>query len=282
MGSDVVQPMSLMARACYDVLCRELVPLHYRKLTELALAELEIDPGKINLRRQVEDVREKILGAGQMNMFYTGESLGCLGGLRRWFDDAQKRLFHPTAGIRIRGDIRSGIEGGFEAVKRYPFMIQKNQRAFEDNRIRACLGGLILQRHVTDYFAQRWPGVYLPACNDDKWMVPCDHDFRVRLNREYKVDVMGPHRDGHFGNGKDGNGRNEKHAVDYHLVCDFDGPDVLWRSVLNRTQLAAHVNPDTDGTPAEWLAVWLSCVRDEIPYGRIRALFGQDALAQAA
>jgi len=74
---------------CVRVLDKEKTPIHYLKLTSLALErEMDVFLPKPDFMKNAENVREKLLCAEQRGTFYTGSPL-CMGALRHWFKTDQ-------------------------------------------------------------------------------------------------------------------------------------------------------------------------------------------------
>ena len=80
MANDMI-PMREMFNACSQVLDRELTPIHYKTLTEMALRELGVSPTFVDIQRQIEDVREKMLCTGRFDTVYVPSPF-CLGAKR--------------------------------------------------------------------------------------------------------------------------------------------------------------------------------------------------------
>ncbi len=259
MAGDTV-PMGLMFDACHRVLVRQMRPLGYTDLTELALAELGLSRQDVHWGRQIEDVREKMLLAGRHDSFYVGAP-HCLAGLRWWFAGRQLRLLHPTPGVLIPGNAAWSAEGAFEALVRDPYLKIKTG-APRDRIARVRAWGYVLEKHVSGWFRQNWPQFYLPPENAGRWRAGSDHDFRLRVeDRTLKVDVSGPRQGGGFGN--PGNG---KRRTDLHLICQMMGEDVLWQAVVAGRDYGRTISPDFGGIWPERLVVWLNCKQAGLDY----------------
>lgn len=263
MAKDTV-PMTRMFRSCHKVLCKSLCPMHYAKLTELALKNLGLSRDDVSWPKQKEDVREKMLLKGRYDTFYMGQP-SCLTGLRWWFDDAQRRLLKPTDGIIIPGHANSGVRGAFEALMRTPYMKTKT-RAPTISRMQGRARGLVTEKHVTDWFQLQWPEFYVPPENDGRWEMPCDHDFQLIIdNLRLRVDVSGPDSKGQFGNPGKGKGR-----TNLHLICEIDHQNVIWKAVIRGADYDNRISPDLDGICPERMAVWLNCKQDGLDHEAIR------------
>jgi len=264
MANDTI-PMPQMFTSCYEVLCEKLVPLHYAKITELALSNLGLMRKDVNWHRQIEDVREKMLLAGQYGTFYVSHPL-CLGGLRWWFDDVQLRLLKPSDGIIIPGHAARGAKGAFQALMRTEYMRKKTTASLEsimEGRSR----GLVLEAHVAGWFRENWPEFYRSPENEGDWQSPCNHDFKLVIDGQtFEIDVSGPRRDGQFG---DPGGGKKKAAL--HLLCAIDDQNVYWKSIIRGTNFREAVMPDFEGICPERMIVWLNCKREGLDYEAIKA-----------
>jgi hypothetical protein len=268
MANDTL-PMSEMFSACHEVLQREMRPLRYTELTEMALGDLGLSKADVCWRRQIEDVREKMLLAGQYDSFYVGAP-HCLGGLRWWFRNGQLRLLHPTPGIVIPGNATWGAAGAHEALRRDPYLKIKSSVPREKIAW-ARARGFVLEKHVAGWFKENWPDFYLPPENEREWRRGSNHDFKLRVDgRVFKVDVSGPRQDGQFGNPGQG-----KRRADFHLICEIVGRDVLWKSVFAGGDYGRVIFPDFTGIWPERMAVWLNCKRDGIDYEAIAGALEQ-------
>lgn len=259
MANDVLG-LAEMVDACEKVLRDEMRPIYYQDLTEMALARLGYSPRDVNWKRQIEDVREHVLEAGRKGMVYFPKP-HYLGAIGWWFEDGQLRLIHPTQGIIIPGHAEHGADGAFECIMRSPFMLAKGETRPENLATRRARG-LVLEKHVAGWFHDKWPQFYQPPDNDKRWMQPCAHDFKLEVDgRTYLVDVSGPSANGQYG--MPGNG---KATTGLHLICEIQGQDVLWRSVVSGKEFSANINPDFHGKTPESMVVWLNCHKYGIDY----------------
>lgn len=243
--------------ACLAELHDALVPLHYKELTRRGLRRLRCDVNVYEFQRLAEDVREKYIGLGRDGTFYTGKPLA-LAGLREWFRSEQLPLLHIDY-RRIAGSATAGVAGAYECLMRSPYMLNKTT-----SRMRAQ--GLVIEKHVAEWFRERWPSLYLEPENHERWATPCRNDFRLKFGgKMYGVDVSGPRMDGTYGN--PGNG---KKTTDLHLICQLVDHDVLWMAVVPRERFVADVIPEQEITPTR-LIVRLNCEQDGINYAAVHA-----------
>lgn len=244
---------------CIRVMQDALLPLHYREITRRALALMEIRQDQIAFDKEIENVREKLLAAGRYGAFYTGAPL-CMGGLKAWFQ-VEDLLLHADE-IRIPGNATAGVEGAFEGLMRSPFM--NNYTRNTEAIYRARAGGLVLEKHVTDWFQRTWPSLFLPPDNDGKWAQWCTHDFKLAINgRTLLVDVAGPNRHGQYGR------KHMKQCTHAHLLCEIRGADCFFRAVVSGDRYIDMVFPDSEASPFPFV-VWLNCHRDGVDYRSVR------------
>lgn len=282
--------LSEIKRAVSDVLDRAKVPMHYADLTELALREVGVPETTVDFKRQKEDVREKILQARQNGMFYVGAPL-CMGAKVRWFRLEQRHLLvSQDETIRIPGDINLAVEASVEAQLRSPLMIPKaprmkaacedfsrNPRAALRDRptlnalqrlLTARVSGLINEAHVSRWFLQQWPSLWVEKSNADDYTRPCSDDFRLMIGgRLRSVDVMGPNKDDEYANPGGG-----KHPATYHVLCRLDADGVVWERVVRGEDFANADGaiPECVGLTAVQMTVYLNCVAKGIDYGLLR------------
>ena len=263
MANDVL-PMDVVFDACYQVLLRRITPIHYAELTEVALGDLGISKRDVHWTRQIEDVREKMLLAGRFDTFYVNKPY-CLGAIRWWFDDRQLRLTHPTDGVWIAGSAKLGADGAFEALMRDPYMKVKTV-APREKVARTRANGLVAEKHVADWFKTNWPELYLPPDNENVWQSPCSHDFKLKIRgKVFLVDVTAKKLSGKYGNPGKG-----KKKVDFHLVCEIAGKNVLWKSVFTGSNYDTEIYPDVNGIQPERMIAWLNCVNQGLDYKAIK------------
>ncbi len=273
MAIDTLQ-MTKFFEVCRSVLEQELRPIHYAALTEKALTKLGLTRRDVNWSRQIEDVREKMLLAGRYETFYTGAP-HCLAGFRWWFEGDQLRLLNPSKGIEIPGSASDGVNGAFEALMRSPDMKIKTNAPTEWV-MKSRASGLVIEKHVASWFEQNWPEFYRSPDNNGQWSLVCDHDFKLEINgKVYKVDVTGKRLNGNYGNPGAG-----KKTIDFHLLCEVVGRNVLWRSVYLGRNYKNIISPEGQlfgGMWPERMVVWLNCLRDNIDYTAIKETFRQIA-----
>ncbi|MCX6032041.1 MAG: hypothetical protein NT169_22435 [Chloroflexi bacterium] len=263
MAGDVV-PMRGLFPACSAALDEVLTPLHYAKLTAAALRRLGYGQAQrrtLNWRRQIEDVREKLLVARRFDAFYLGAPW-CLAGKRSWF--AQPGWTAPTdQAIVIPLAAALTEEVAFEALMRVDHMLQK-QTTSPARRRRALAHGLTIEAAVRQYFSDHWPAFYRDPANQGRWTQPCDHDFRLEVaGYNWKMDVSGARARGSYGNPGGG-----KRPVHWHLLCRRVGACVHWEGVLHGTDFAATIALENALSPRA-LVVWLNCQQQHLPYAEL-------------
>lgn len=244
---------------CVDVLTRAMVPIHYAELTRMALIRLGVRDSQTEFRKEIENVREKLLIAGQRGTFYTGAPLFA-GALRHWFvSDAQ--LSFSVDYIEIGGSAQAGAEGAFEALMRSPSMVIHNASLANTERLnRVRSSGLVLEKHVALWFKRNYRQFYEEAENAGAWTRPCDHDFVLSVNgRKFKVDVAGPDDRGMYGR------RGKKHPTDIHLACRIVGDNCVWEGVIRGNGFNESIDPRSIFSPTAFV-VWLNCAKAGIDY----------------
>lgn len=264
MANDVVG-MTEMFRACVAVLEDRLVPLHYAELTRLGLGRLGVSEQQVNWKRQIEDIREKLVQAGQYDTAYTGEPL-CLVLLQSWVRKEEAlHLFNSAKPIVIDPNFPASEEACFEALMREPHMIKKTATSRE-RRNRGLARGMLIEQHVKDYFRLSWPDYYVPPDNDGKWDRPCDHDFKLRIGvRLRKVDVAGEHLDGHYGLS------TRKRAVNIHVMARLSGNTLVLDGFSPGDEFSAREDVDWwHLNPIQPLVVYLNCQKVGIDYAALR------------
>ena len=248
--------------ACVNVLAQELRPIHYADLTRLALAKLGIREHQVTFRKEIENVREKLLMAEQYGTFYAGAPTFA-GALRHWFvSDAQVSMSLDY--IEIPGSAQAGIDGAFDALMRAPYMIVHN-RSLENTEMlnKARSGGIVLEKHITRWFKANFPDFYGDPDNAGIWTRPCSHDFTLTVNgRRFLIDVAGPDARGQYGR------RGRKHPTDLHVICRVAGDCCLFEGVVRGDGFNASIDPLSIFSPTAFL-VWLNCARSGIPYDQV-------------
>lgn len=250
--------------ACVKVLDHELRPLHYAELTARAMHALGIPNARASpwFSKNIENVREKLLLAGQRETFYTGEPLYA-GALRSWFmSDAQ--LTMTLDYVRIPGSAKAGAEGAFEALMRDKHMIIHNPSLANTERLnRIRSSGLVLEKHVSQWFARKYPEFYAEPANHGEWHRPCSHDFRLTVQqRTFNIDVAGPDEHGDYGR------RGRKHPTDLHLICRIHDDHCLWEGVVRGEGYKPQIDPMSIFSPTAFV-VWLNCAKHGVPYEQV-------------
>lgn len=250
--------------ACVNVLSKVLRPLHYADLTERAMKACGIPQPRQSpwFKKNIENVREKLLQAGQYETFYTGAPMFA-GAFRSWFvSDAQ--LAMTLDYVEISGSAKAGAEGAFDALMRSPHMLIHNPGLAHTerlNRIRAS--GLVLEKHVSQWFERRYPEFYADPDNHGAWTIPCSHDFKLVVeNRVFAIDVAGPDENGNYGK------RGRKRPTDLHFICRLHGDHCLWEGVVRGEGYQPDIDPASIFSPTAFL-VWLNCAKHGIPYDAI-------------
>lgn len=264
MANDTV-PMGILFPAGVAVLEDSLVPHHYADFTRLILKRLAIPEEQVNWRRQIEDVREKLVQAERYGMFYTGEPL-CLAGLRSWVrNETAVPLFNSAKPILINANFPASEAACLEALMREPYMLKKTN-APRIRRNRGLARGMLIEQHVKDYFRLSWPDYYVPPENEEKWDRPCDHDFKLHVGlRLRKVDVAGEHLDGSFGLS------SGKTPVDIHLMARLTGNLLILEGFKLGDQFSEKEEFGWwDSNPIQPLIVYLNCEKAGINYAELR------------
>lgn len=210
-------------------------------------------------RKNIENVREKLLQAEQYATFYTGKPLYA-GALQSWFmSDAQ--LAMTLDYIEIPGSARAGVDGAFEALMRSPHMIIHHPSLANTERLnRIRSRGLVLEKHVSQWFERMYPELYSGPDNQGSWSTPCSHDFKLTVqNRTFAIDVAGPDEGGNYGR------RGRKHPTDLHLICRLHGDHCLWEGVVRGEGYCRELDPSSIFSPTAF-CVWLNCAKYHIDY----------------
>lgn len=252
--------MKPLFKHCIEVLDEACVPIHYRKLTSVALARLRGFEASSSELKDAENVREKLLEARSRGTAYAGNP-HCLGMLRRWFKQPrQPDLLNPDR-IVIPGSAAAGFSAVFESLKRSPFMMTKTIDS--DARWRALGKGMVIEKTMGRWFQQRWPTLFLPPDNDGKWREPCSHDFKLKVpgRDPVLVDVWGQAANGEY------RAPPGKKPVHLHLQCrgDDQSDDVIWEGVATETLFGAGLLPVEALSPIR-MVVYLNCLRDGVDY----------------
>ena len=244
---------------CVRILDREKRPIHYQKLAALALEkEMGVFLPKSAFLKNAENVREKLLLAGQCGTFYAGSPL-CVGGLRHWF--VVDQLQFTTDWITIQGNAQAGANGAFEALMRSRHMVIHNPSLRNTELLnKARSSGLVLEHHVAGWFKAHYPTLYREPENQGIWDRPCNHDFKLASDDwMIKVDVSGPDWRGQYGH------RGRKPKADVHLLCRITGADCTFEGVVRGESFGENCIPMTASSPTAFL-VWLNCFIAGIDY----------------
>jgi hypothetical protein len=222
--SDDTYSDTVLFHECVNVLkdCRR--PIHYGELTDKAVERINQIYGnrigsQYNRKRQIEDVRERLLAARRYGTFYIGKPY-CIACLQSWFKTSVKNnqlslmpnietyTFIPTT-------IESSINGCFEALMRNEYMVNKGNAPL-DKRYLARAKGLQIESAVFGYMKTNYPDFIDYPDNYKIYQKPCDHDFKLIVNGEtYLVDVAGSNSKGNFDN------NCNKTPVDLHILCEI-------------------------------------------------------------
>jgi len=261
-ANDVV-PMPKLFQACSKVLDDNKRPMHYRGLTLAGLQKLGRSKEGVNWTRQIEDVREKMLEAGQYGTFYLGKPY-CLAAKRDWF--ITDRFFAPI-GQSQRISIDPGLieTVTFEALMRQPYMQKKNPFANEGRRLAALAKGLAIEAPVKQFFREQWPDFYLQPDNEGKWTIPCDHDFWLLVDGyRWKIDVCGPNQYEEYRNPGQG-----KKSVAFHLLCRRESGYIIWEAVHKGENFQGTVTLENAISPLVFI-VFLNCYKYGVPYDELK------------
>ena len=214
MANDTISD-SIFFKVCSNVLDEELTPIHYKQLTEKALAKMELRPKDVNFRRQIEDVRERLLQGGMRGCGYVGKPL-CCGVKKEWFEDCQYVLFSTAEeGVELDTDINTAIKANHESLMRNEYMIRKGVRSL-NAVMKARAKGFQIEFAVKKYFIRKYERFYREADNHNLFDIPCDHDFKLNVNgRIIKFDVSGTNAGGTF------RIPYSKKTTDYHLLAEI-------------------------------------------------------------
>lgn len=264
---------TLLFPACVKVLEAEVTPLHYGDLTHKALQSFNIDMQTINLNRQKEDVRERLLLAKRMGTFYTGQYL-FLGALKKWFYEENYSLFASDNDYIAIGNmpITVAIDGAFEIVMRSDYMIDKFSRSPE-KRYYAMSKGLMIEAAVKHFFRQTYPSMYAEPENAGNYKQPCEHDFRLHISgrRYIHIDVCGTNYKNEF------RCPPQKKPTDFHLLCEIDEERLFLVSVAKgedfRNDILSNELLFINQTikPIQFIC-WLNCLKHGIDYMKIKRM----------
>jgi hypothetical protein len=272
-----VVPMGPLFDQCRLILDEEVRPIHYARLTEMALQRLGVPVARVHWQKQVEDVREKCCQSGQHGIVYIGQPL-CVAVLREWLDDPSGQLtLMPVTQHEVGVTVRAVLDAGLEALMRNRYMVQKTN-ARPERVAEARFRGLLVEQNIAQWFARRFPEFYEPPPNQNDWTQPSPVDFYLNIpgHGRVAVDVCGQKL-----NGKYANPGNGKSAVDLHLLVQLDEKRsaVLWTGVMRgRDFLPGTLRLERAKTPQR-LVFWLNCLQRKHPYKTIVEL-GQQVAAK--
>ena len=258
MANDTISMTDLFPK-CISVLRDQLVPMHYRALTELALNRLERPIESVNYLRQIEDVREKLLEAGRLGTRYTGAPL-YLAYMDEWVSrPTAPLLFNPSEPVVIPADIFESEDAMVSGLFRRDYMITKTDAPLK-RRYKALARGLIVEQHVAKWFECQWPAFYIHPDNYEQWEKPCDHDFKLELGgRIIPVDVAGQHLNGMYGRSA------AKKATTLHLIASSER-DGIYLHGFKRGKDFVEVFDEWATNPIQCLIVYLNCLAKGIDY----------------
>jgi hypothetical protein len=145
-------------------------------------------------------------------------------------------------------------------------MLQKNSAIPEKYRAMGCARGLVIEHHITDWFKNNWPNFILPPDNDQKWNIPCSHDFKIRVNQNsiLLVDIWGPNKAGKYTKPP------AKKSTHLHLQCRIYEDKLIWESVIPGKLYDKNIILPEVGISPRRLIVWLNCIKNNLPYEKIK------------
>jgi len=233
-----------------------MAPMHYVELTRQTLLRLHIPASNVNWKRQIEDVREKLLEAGRHGFGYVGSPY-CLAYLKEWLP--QETIINPFLPTRIAANLEAGERAIFEALMRkFKDKTQARPESIAKGRAR----GLLIEQHVKRWFRVKWPDMVLPPDNDGIWEMPCDHDFKLRVNgRILRIDVAGPKTNGTYGKPLGGG----KSATDIHVIACIEGNEVIIHGFVPGNEYR-DIFTNWETHPIARMIFWLNCNKLNIDY----------------
>jgi hypothetical protein len=249
-------PMHDFFRVVRDVLTESVSVIHYRDATRMALDRLPPLPG-LSMKRQIEDVREKMYKDGQFGLVYLGTP-HCAAVFPKWLAPFTPELL-PADQVTVAGNAEAGINAAYEAIMRKDNLIQKVPSASPEARFTAMARGYVIQHHVSAWFKRKWPQFWEAADNTGEWTRPCNHDFKLRVaGVVFLVDVAGERlRGGYVG---PSTGKQPAHL---HLCAKIHGDSVIIDGVMTGKDFA-----EAAGKLLPWykamnplrLTFWLNCM----------------------
>jgi hypothetical protein len=274
--------MSLLFPACAAVLNEEMRPMHYAELAEKGLARLGGKKEDVDWLRVKEDVREKLLLAGQHGTAYVPRPY-CLAVMVDWFPLPQLTINARVEEFRIplRSDVC--LEAMKDALLRFDYMetktfgARRHQKLFRETgavlprlerRVEALVRGKLVEHHVAWWFRNRWPEAYREPENKGDYTKECPHDFALEFGgRRFEFDVAGPNVNGTFGAPRGGG----KRAVDFHVLASPREGHIAIHGFERGVRFAERIFKE-QSLPFVWLVVYLNCLRESLPYAELARL----------
>lgn len=258
--------MGKLFPACVRYLRNAFQPVHYAKLTKAALELIAHPYDNYALIKAKKDVREKMLLKKRYGTCYIGKPYFA-GVCSDWFPNAQLPLWNTDIyQLKISVDAHTGWYATEEFACRLPYLITKF--ADTETRYKSGVKGYWIENHVSSWFKQTWPDLWMPADNKSQYKIPCNHDFKLRLpHKIICLDVMGPNREASFGLSPG------KQPTDYHLCASFNinhwnitlcgfltYKDLITKKWWSVEQIR----------PISQLLVWINCINNNLNYKDIR------------
>lgn len=255
----VVPSLTAVREAAVTLLTEHQRPIYYIELAGMVLTHLEWNFDADLKRAVAEDLREKILEAGQQGLGYSGKP-HYLAWFKRWLPAGRTLFSDSKIPIPITRD--AALMAAIEGMLRFEHILNKKADGKEAHAARIA-NGFIIEKTVSNWFRLNWPGAWQPPQNERRWAEWCDHDFRLSLaasSRVLKVDVAGPGADGLVGVRYGGKPRAELHIIaeGHHLGVAVIGyetgetfADALRRPIqgLSPEIICVLLNAETRGIP---------------------------------
>jgi len=112
--------------------------------------------------------------------------------MRYWFPDRkQPFLFHASRPVTIKGDCIVSYDAGYDQAKRSEYMKDWYNDHDTVSRKERRRRGRLVEANIAHYFATKYPNMFVPPSNKDKYSMPAIDDFGLRLpnGRLFLVDV---------------------------------------------------------------------------------------------
>ena len=248
--------MPILFKACRQVADASMAPMHYAELTRQAFLRLNIPIAGVNWKRQIEDVREKLLEADRHGFGYIGAPY-CYAYLKEWLP--QETMFNPFSHVGIAAMLEASERAIFEGLMR---KFKDKTRARPESIAKGRARGLLIEQHVRYWFRAKWPDMVLPPDNEGMWEMPCDHDFKLRVKgRILRIDVAGPKASGAYGQPIGGG----KIATDIHVIAAIDGNEVVIHGFIPGNEYR-DIFTTWDTHPIARMVFWLNCNKLDIDY----------------